>query len=135
MVRLSVKRGGGVFGFWPVSGRTWPRDPVHCVAGYRAGCSFARKQNTPGWRVRLLNEVCLSGPLAQILRFSPRPWPGGPQNAAPGTSWFFLEVSTTSALGWRAGWGTSLGTLRVSSKFSILISPLQWTNEVCHGSN
>ena len=68
---------------------------------------------------------------SRILGFTPRPWPGNPQNPAPegripalGTGQnlcFSLEGSTISAPGWQAGWGTSLapcGCPVQRSKFS-----------------
>ncbi len=73
-----------------------------------------------------LAEYLLSGPLAcsdsRILAlglgpetFDIRPRRAGFQPSGPGETFvFLLEESTTSAPGWRAGWGTSFGTLRVS---------------------
>ena len=55
-------------------------------------------------------------PLGLLARQPSKSGPGGPDSCSPHPEhfWFSLEGSTTSAQGWRAGWGTSLGNLRVS---------------------
>ena len=85
--------------------------------------------------------ICLAVPWhSRTLGFTPRPWPGNPRNPAPEDRIpalrtrrnlrFLWEVSTISAPGWQAGWGTSLAPLGCpgdSANSRILgFSPRPW---------
>ena len=96
------------------------------------GCEAPRERAIPNSNKSRFGRFCSAVHWhSRILGFTPRPWPGNPQNPAPegripalGTGQnlcFSLEGSTISAPGWQAGWGTSLapcGCPVQRSKFS-----------------
>ncbi len=107
---------------WPIFGQTWPQN-LSRTTGLVLQCRLHQKlaPQTNSKSISLL----LSGPLAfsdsETLSFDICPEtftirPEG-QILAPRTREnlrFPLEGPTTSAPGWRAGWGTRFGTLRVA---------------------
>ncbi len=102
--------------FWLIFGQTWPQNPSRTTG---SSCSVdctkksARQTNSKAisWHSRILGFYHAAS--------ARKPSESSPEGRIPARRTrenlsFILEGSRTSAPGWRAGWGTSFGTLRVS---------------------